>query len=195
MPATLHAQCDASVSHGSWSIHPHPDSIYVNFYPDVTSNAPQNPRLYDFSIMIRFNAAPIDQHPLQLRWSHGIGCPVGCPSVICAEKEWSYKGVVFRDNSKCTLNPMGVCGCPPLGDPVPHQKSVRKPAGPGTIEIEIIPLNLQGCTPVNPANDKVQFFFDGPGPLVPAVPPGAVVILIVGLSLVGLLRMRLRPVA
>jgi len=175
LPAALHAQtCDVLVANGSWSVHPHPDSIYLNFYPDVTSDAPENPRLYDMLVNVRFDNVLVDQHQLSLRWAHGVGCPGNCdPAVICAEKEWSFKGKVFRDRSRCTLNAQHVCGCPPLGDPVVHRKPVPKPPVPVIIEIEIIPLQLQSCTPTNPGNDRVQFAYpgSGPTPIVPAMPP------------------------
>jgi hypothetical protein len=85
-----------------------------------------------------------------MRWWHGVGCPSQCPSVICQEKEWAYKDLVFRDQTRCALNAQSVCGCPSLGDPVVHHKPIRVPQGTGTIEIELIPLSLQSCMPVNP---------------------------------------------
>jgi len=194
--APLHAQnCDYMIVSANWSQHPHPDSIYVNFVPNVdgpASTDPLNPTQYDMSIAIRFNGLPLEpDHPLVLRWWHGIGCPVGCPNVICEEKEWSYKGVVFRDRSFCTLNAQNVCGCPPLGTPVPHQKSVRKPPGPGQIEIEIIPLNLQSCNPINPGNNKVQFGYpSGPSGSVPGASPRTVALLVGALAILGWLTMR-----
>lgn len=193
LPAALHAQsCDVSVSSGSWSVHPHPDSIWVNFTPDVASDDPQNPRLYDMLIRVSFNATPVDEHELTLRWAHGIGCPVDCPSVVCEEKEWTYKGVAIRDQSKC-LQVGGDCVCPPLGDPVPHQKAIQKPQSSGLIEIEILPLNLQGCTPVNPDNDRTQFQYPGGGsPGMPGLSTVATVLLFGGLGALGFVRLRCR---
>jgi hypothetical protein len=45
---------------------------------------------------------------------------------------------------------------------VAHQKPVPKPPGPGTIEIEIIPLHLMSCTPINPGNDRKQVPYSPP---------------------------------
>jgi hypothetical protein len=195
VPAALHAQsCDVMVLQPSWSTHPHPDSIYVNFRPDVTSSQAQNPRLYDMMINMRYGVALVDQHQLSLRWSHGIGCsqPPPCSPTICEEKEWSFKGVVFRDNSKC-IQSGGNCVCPPLGDPVPHRKVMPKPAVPTVIEIEIVPLNLQGCTPINPSNDRVQFNYPGlgPTPLAPAAPSPLVLALLTALLGLAVLSVRL----
>ena len=190
--APLQAQtCDYMVTSASWSAHPHPDSIYVHFIPNVDGPTPQNPTQYDMNIAIWFNGQPLEPpHPLILRWAHGIGCPVDCPHVICEEKEWSYKGVVFRDRSYCTENAQGVCGCPPLGTPVPHQKAVRKPPGPGTIEIEMIPLSLQSCTPINPGNDKSQFLYPGGGGSdVPGAAPWGIGVLVGALALAAFVAM------
>jgi len=191
--APLQAQtCDYMIVSASWSPHPHPDSIYVNFIPNVdgpASTDPLNPTQYDMNISIHFQGQPLEpDHPLILRWWHGIGCPAGCPHVICEEKEWSYKGVVFRDRSFCTQNAQGVCGCPPLGNPVPHQKSVRKPPGPGTIEIEIIPLSLVSCNPINPGNDKKQFQYPGGGGSgsVPGAAPWGIGVLVGALAIAAL---------
>ena len=189
--APLHAQtCDFQLLSASWSPHPHPDSIYINFQADVVGPAsadPLNPTEYDMQVNIRFNGVPLDPiiHELKLRWWHSVGCPAGCPNVICEEKEWSFKGSVWRDQSRCTFDPQHVCGCPRLGVPVP-QKPVKKPPGPGTIEIEIIPLHLQSCNPINPENDRRQFPYPGGGGGgVPALPPAGVVFLISGLVLLG----------
>jgi hypothetical protein len=183
--------CDFQLTSASWSPHPSPDSIYVDFVADVVgpvSTDPQNPTEYDMNVLVRFGGTPIaDEHELQLRWWHGVGCPTGCPNVVCEEKEWSYKGAVFRDQSRCTLNAQRVCGCPPLGSPVVHRKPCKKPPGPGLIEIEIVPLHLHSCTPIQPGNDRIQVPFPGSGP-TPTVPgPGApvVVLLAAGLAALG----------
>lgn len=196
LPATLHAQdCDILVANASWSTHPDPDSIWIHFAPDVVTNDPANPREYDMSIVIRFNGAQIDEHPLQLRWAHGVGCPVSCdPAVICEEKEWSYKGAILRDQSRCTRDAQNQCGCPTLGAPVPHRKPIPKPPVDGLIEIEIVPLDLRGGTPINPSNDHFEFPFpgNGPNPSLPGLPRAAAMLLLAGLLLVGLLGIRAR---
>jgi hypothetical protein len=199
-PATLHAQdCDILVANATWSTHPDPDSIWVHFAPDVITNDPTNPRQYDFSLVIRFNGVQVDDHPLQLRWAHGVGCPADCdPAVICEEKEWSYKGIVFRDQSRCTRDAQNQCGCPPLGQPVPHRKPIPKPQGAGIIEVELVPLSLVSCgTLINPSNDRFEFPFpgNGPNPSLPGFPPVAVVLLLAGLLVVGLLGIRARAKA
>jgi len=195
LPVAASAQnCDVLVQTASWSTHPDPDSIYVNFRPDITSAQPQNPREYDVMVNMRYNSVLIDQHQLHLRWAHGVGCPVDCPHVICEEKEWSFKGVVFRDNSKCIRGAQQQCVCPSLGDPVAHRKPMPKPQTPQIIEVELVPLNLQGCNPINPGNDRVQFAYPGTGPtpITPAAPPVVVLSLLMGLAGVVLLSLRLR---
>jgi hypothetical protein len=198
--APLRAQtCDFQLLSASWSPHSSPDSIDVNFAADVVgpvSSDPQNPTDYGMTVSIRFDGGPLgDDHELHLRWWHGVGCPTGCPNVVCAEKEWSYKGVVFRDQSRCTLNAQQVCGCPPLGTPVVHRKTVRKPPNPGLIEIEIVPLHLTSCNPINPQNDRIQIPYPGSGTSVPGLGTAGVAILVAGLGAMGALALRRRSAA
>lgn len=159
--------CDYKIVSASWSPAGHPDSIVVNFSADVDGPAGPdalNPVQYDMNIAIRFNGSPMEpDHDLHLSWWHGITCTTGCPPNTCEEKAWTYKGGEVRDQSRCTLNAQSVCGCPRVGDPVIEHKVVPKPPVPGTIEVEIIPLSLSSCNPINPGNDKKQIPYSPSG--------------------------------
>jgi hypothetical protein len=193
--APLRAQdCDYLIQRASWSPHPSPDSIYINFVPNVVgpvSSDPLNPTQYDLAIAIRWNGSPLEpDHALTLKWWQKIGCPSDCPHTVCEEKQWDYKSVLIYDRSYCTLDAQGQCGCPTLGDPVPHQKAVRKPPGPGLIEIEIVGLNLTSCNPIKPENDKVQFYYPYTGGEAPAASPGGVALLVGALAILGWVGLR-----
>lgn len=194
VPSTAHSQsCDVMVLNGSWSTHPDPDSIYVNFYPDVTSDDPANPRLYDVMINIRVDNVLVDDWDAHLRWAHGYQCVSNCPPDVCEEKEWTYKGEIKRSTSKCKLASPTFCYCP-VALPPKERKPIPKPTAPGLIEIEIVPLNLQSCNPINPGNDRVQFNYPGfgPSPDVPAAPPALVLSLVTGFLGLAYLTLRAR---
>jgi len=193
--------CDYQIVSATWSPHADPDSIYVNFSADVLTDMPlspdpQNPTQFFMNIEIRFNSAPLgDQHPMTLKWWHGITCTAGCPPNICEEKAWTYKGGEVRDQSRCTPNPQNVCGCPKIGDPVVEHKAVPKPTGPGLIEVELVPLSLHGCNPVRPENDRKQFSYPGGGGSVPGTGASGMGALAGALALMALVAIRRRAVA
>ena len=54
-----------------------------------------------------------------------------------------------------------------------EHKVVPKPSGPGLIEVEIIPLSLHSCNPIQPQNDRKQFAYPGGGGSVPVYLPEA----------------------
>jgi len=194
LPAALHAQtCDVMITNGSWSVHPDPDSIYVSYNPEITSDAPQNPRLYEVRINIRFNSVLVDQQDATLQWSHGYQCASNCPPDICAEKEWLLKGALKRVQTRCAKASPTFCYCPVPVLPK-EKKPIPKPTGSGLIEIEMVPLDLQGCNPINPGNDRVQFAYPGAGPTptTPGAPPALVLSLVMGFVGVALVSLRMR---
>lgn len=141
---------------------------------------------------IHINGAPLEPpHTVGLSWwQRNDNCAEPCPPNVCLLKNWHYKNVFWTDQSMCTRMPVtNICGCPPIGTPVPQAKPVRKPPGPGLIEIEIeiVPMGLQGCTPINPGNDHKQFSYPGGGENVPGASPAALALLTAGLGLVALL--------
>jgi len=194
--------CDYQIVSASWSPHPSPDSIYVNFAADVSTDItlspdPLNPTQFPMTIKIRFNGAPLgDEHLMTLKWWQKITCPAGCPPNICEEKAWTYKGGEVRDQSRCTLNPQNVCGCPKIGDPVVEHKAVPKPPGIGLIEVEIVPLSLQSCNPVRPDNDRKQFSYPGgSGSSVPGASVRGMGALAGALALMALVAIRRRALS
>jgi hypothetical protein len=193
--------CDYQIVSATWSPHANPDSIYVDFAADVLTDMPlspdpQNPTEFPMTIAIRFNGAPLgDQHPMTLKWWHGITCTAGCPPNICEEKAWTFKGGEVRDQSRCTLNPQNVCGCPKIGDPVVEHKAVPKPPGSGVIEVEIVALSLVSCNPIKPENDRKQFSYPGGGGSVPGAGVRGMGALTGALALMALVAIRRRAVS
>jgi hypothetical protein len=185
--------CDFQIQFASWLSHPHPDSIRVLFEPNVVGPASSNPAFptqYDMLLRIRFNGVLVDEHALTLKWTQGITCPVGCPgSAVCAEKEWSFKGGLIRDRSFCQQMPTE-CYCAEIHAPV-VQKPIRKPTGSGIIQIEIVPLNLVGCTAINPQNDRFNVPYPGSGGgSAPGLPAPGIAVLIAGMILLGAFVLR-----
>jgi hypothetical protein len=189
--------CDYKMLQAWWSEHPSPDSIYVNYIADVegpVSADPQKPSHYDMMVAIRFNSIPVipDQQMTLVRWATPNNCGGSCPLVVCRHEEWVFKGVPIIQESKCLPNAQNVCGCPPLGTPVPHQKPVPKPPGPVTIEIELIPLSLQSCNPIRPENDKTQIPYPQQQQSVPGLPRPALTVLALLLVSLGSMATRWR---
>lgn len=191
--------CDYMILSAFWKSHS-ADSIDIGCRPNVVgpvSSDPQNPTVYDALIRIRVNGAIVNDQMWQLRWHHGVTCPVSCPSTaVCEEKEWSNnKGDVVRDRSYCARDAQNNCICPRLGGaPVAH-KTIRKPTGSATIDVEIIPLNLQGCSPINPGNNVFSFPYPGPGGGgggVPGLAPQGAALLLAALGLTAMLALRRR---
>jgi hypothetical protein len=160
IPAVSHAQsCDYQVVSATWHAHPDPGMIYVDFAVDVSVDFPVSadstqPTEFPCQLAMRFNGVLMEapQDLIMLWWQRTSDCSgTPCPNVVCEVKQWQFKSTQFRDQSICAVNGSGVCGCPPLGTPVVEHKPVPKPPGPGTIEIELIPLSLTSpCTPINP---------------------------------------------
>ena len=198
-PPVLHAaDCDYMIVSATWAPHPHPDSIYIVLRPDVEgtpSSNPNNPTQLDMDININFNGAPLEPpHQVHLAWwQQNNNCtePL-CQPLVCRLKNWIYKGAQWTDQTVCTRDANQVCGCPPIGTPVAQQKPVPKPPGPGLIEVEIVPLNLSSCNPINPHNDRKSFSYPGkPGP-VPGATPAMFVVVAIALSLAGMMVLRRR---
>src|SRR5262249_55155242 len=97
--------------------------------------------------------------------------------------------------SRCTLNPQNVCGCPKIGDPVVEHKVVPKPSGPGLIEVELIPLSLQSCNPIQPQNDRKQFSYPGGVGGVPGAGVRGMGALAGALALMALVAIRRRALS
>jgi len=202
IPTPTHAQtCDYQVVTATWHTHPDPGQIYVDFSVDVAVNFPVSsdslhPTEFDCQIAMRFNGVPMGptQDLIMLWWQRTDGCTGSpCPSVVCEIKQWMFKTTQFRDQSICALNASNVCGCPPLGTPVVEHKPMPKPPGPGLIEIEILPLSLSGCTPINPGNDKKQFAYPGSGGgSVPGMNPITLILLVAALLSGGMVVLRRR---
>jgi hypothetical protein len=164
----------------------------------VSSN-PADPSQFPMQVAIRFNGAPLEpNHEVNFAWwQREAFCAEPCNPVVCAIRAWLYKGKEIRDQSVCTRKPVtNECGCPMLNTPVVERKPVPKPPGAGMIEIEIIPLSLSSCSPINPQNDSKQFYYPGTGggTVVPASGTWAAAVLAAALGVIGLavVRRRLR---
>jgi hypothetical protein len=193
----LAQQCDYRIVTAWWDQNPDPNLIDIHFIAAVDgapeSLDPLNPSQYPMHVNIRVNGVPVilDQEMTLLKWTTPNQCTGSCQSVVCRHEEWVYKGASIVQESRCLKNAQNVCGCPTIGTPVAHEKPVPKPAGPVPIEIELVPLSLQSCTPIRPENDRYQIPYPQQGPQpVPGLPRAAVTLL--ALLLVSLGSMALR---
>ena len=196
----LAQQCDYRIVTAWWDPNPDPSLIDIRFIAAVDgapeSADPLNPSQYPMHVNIRVNGVPVilNQEMTLVKWSTPNQCVGSCQPVVCRHEEWVYKGVSIVQESKCLKNAQNVCGCPTIGTPVAHAKPVPKPPVPTPIEIELIPLNLQSCNPINPQNDKYTIPYPQQGPQpVPGLPgPGLTVLalLLVSLGSMALRRWR-----
>jgi hypothetical protein len=110
---------------------PGPDSLTLL----VTVSLVESPDFgqFDAPIDILFNGLPWDQHTITAIPEFLLDCPqvAGCPPPTpppCGRTTYGFKGVVWQDDWKCLRNfNTNHCDCVKPGDPVPHEKRIRKP--------------------------------------------------------------------
>ncbi len=139
---------------------PGPDSLTLN----VTLALLESPDSgqFDVDVAIFFNGLLWDQHTITAIPEFLRDCPqvAGCPPPTpppCGRTTYGFKGVIWQDDWKCRrrLPLSGPCDCVKPGDPVPHEKRVRKPPSnppppiPSFFDIYIDPLELFGETNEN----------------------------------------------
>ena len=147
---------------------PGPDSLTL--YITVSLLESPDSGQFDAPIDILFNGLPWDQHTISAIPEFLRDCPqvAGCPPPTpppCGRTTYGFKGVVWQDNWKCLRNfNTNRCDCVKPGDPVPHEKRIRKPPAsppppiPSFFDVQV---DLDDLIPeTNPNNNRCVVPYD-----------------------------------